>query len=275
LFSTCTFKEGLMSTDEYPLKHVRLEQLNRAGFNVADFVCFPPHTLRGREEELKAFLAKHGRISCRHFHQNEKEHFKCPVKYDQTDFDTILAFCLANNEGNNDEKTPFYALCNEAINLKDSICAGNILVLNDQAYFVEYFYGPGTPRDIESKGPDELKTYGKTVGQPAEGEKPPDEVLRMTLNARKFKALDNKAYILEFSVYPYPIGREQTEVICWEWRWGWLHYQLQANRYLLDQLKKAGERERALVERIARLEKAAAHNDIESSGPSEHYLWGI
>jgi len=243
-----------MSSQEYPLKHVRLEQLHQAGFNVANFICFPPRTLKDRVEELRAFLAKHRRISCRHFHANEKEYFKCPVKYDQTDFDTILAFCLANNEGNNEEKTVFYTLCNEAINLADSTCAGNILVLNEQAVWVEYFYGPGTPRDIETKGPDELKTYGKTMGQPAEGEKPPDEVLRMVLNARKFKALENKAYILEFSLYPYPIGRNQTNIICWEWRWGWLHYQMQANRFLLDQLKKSNEKIEQLGDKIKELQ---------------------
>lgn len=231
-----------MSSVEYPLKHVRLEQLSKAGFNVADFICFPPHTLRGREEELKTFLAKHGTISCRNFHGDEKVHFKCPVEYEKTDFDFILAFCLANNEGNNEAKTAFYTLCNEAINVQESVCAGNILVLNEHAYFVEYFYGPGTPRDIETKGPDELKTYGKVDGQPAEGEKPPDDVIRMVWNARKFQALANKAYIVEFSLYPYPIGRNQTEVICWEWRWGWLHYQMQANRYLLDLLKKANDK---------------------------------
>lgn len=249
-------------SSEYPLKYVRLQQLYDAGLNIADFICFPPRTLAGREEELRAFLKKHGTISCRHFHQNEKAHFKCPVKYEQTDFDTILEFCLANNYGNNNEHEAFYTLCNEAINLKDSICAGNILVLNDQAYWIEYFYGPGTPRDLESKGPDELKTYGKTVGQPAEGEKPPDDVLRMAFNAIKFKALANKAYILEFSLYPYPIGRNQTNIICWEWRWGWLHYQLQANRYLLDQLKKANQRVAQLEARVQELE---SNNEIAAT----------
>ncbi len=256
---------------EYPLKHLRLHQLSESGFNVADFICFPPNTLLGREEELRVFLKKHGTISCRHFHEQEKAHFKCPVKYEQTDFKTILDFCLANNYGDNDEKTPFYTLCNEAINLKDSICAGNILVLNEQAYFVEYFYGPGTPRDIESKGPDELKTYGKTMGQPAEGEKPPDDVLRMVLNAKKFKALDNKSYIVEFSLYPYPIGRDQTNIICWEWRWGWLHYQMQANRYLLDQLREMveeNERLRAENERLTRDKTAIA---MEAMGWNENF----
>jgi len=250
-------------SSEYPLKHTRLEQLHQAGFNVADFICFPPHTLRTREEELEAFLTKHGTISCRHFHELEKVHFKCPVEYDLTDFDFILAFCLANNEGNNKEKTAFYTLCNEAINVNESICAGNILVLNEQAVWVEYFYGPGTPRDLESKGPDRMKTYGKVQGQPAEGEKPPDKVLQMVLDARKFRALENKAYILEFSLYPYPIGRNQTNIICWEWRWGWLHYQMQANRFLLDQLKKANERNAELTGEVEQLRSRFADVSYE------------
>lgn len=231
---------------EYPLKHLRLQQLSDAGFNVADFICFPPNTLLGREEELRVFLKKHGRISCRHFHADEKTHFKCPVLYDQTDFETILAFCSEHNK-------QYYTLCNEAINLKDSICAGNILVLNEETYFVEYFYGPGTPRDIESKGPDELKTYNRTMGQLSQGEPPPEEIRRMAFNARKFKALDNRAYILEFSLYPYPIGRNQTHIICWEWRWGWLHYQLQANQYLLEQLRYATAKNDELVNLVREL----------------------
>lgn len=224
-------------SSEYPLKHERLSQLYKAGFNVADFACWAPGQLN--PAELKRFLKKHKKISCRHFHSDEKKHFKCPVAYDQTDFETILAFCSEHNK-------TFYTLCNEAIRLEDSICAGNILILNEETYFIEYFYGPGTPRDIESKGPAELKIYNRTVGQPSEGEPPPEQILKMAFNARKFKALENKAYILEFSLYPYPIGRNQSNTICWEWRWGWLHYQLQANQYLLQQLKNAQDRIRVL-----------------------------
>ena len=229
---------------EYPLKHVRLQQLHDADFNVADFVCWAPNQLD--PDELRAFLQKHGRISCRHFHDDERLHFKCPVLYDQTDFDTILAFCSEHNEN-------YYTLCNEAINLVDSKCAGNILVLNEDTYFVEYFYGTGTPRDIESKAPPELKVYSKSGYSPADGEKPPAEVLGLIQKARKFKALANKAYIIEFSVYPYDIGRNETNVICWEWRWGWLHYQLQANRYLLEQLNKSARKNYELVNTVDQL----------------------
>jgi len=224
-----------MASGTYPLKHVRLEQLHNAGFNVADFICFSPGTLKYhvyKEEyqRLRAFLAKHGRISCRHFHENESRHFKCPVLYDESDFEKILAFCLEHNQN-------YFTLCNEAIDPTKSLCAGNILVFNGTTYFVEYFYGPGTPRDVESKGPAGLKTYGKVIGEPAEGDKPPAEVMRMVAEARKFRPLDNKAYILEFSLYSYPIGRQKTNIICWEWRWGWLHYQLQANKFLLQEVQ--------------------------------------
>ena len=201
-----------MSNSEYPLKHVRLEQLYDAGFNVADFICFPPRTLKNRVDELRAFLAKHGRISCRHFHEDEKKHFKCPVKYDQTDLNTILTFCLEHNE-------IYYTLCNEAINLQESVCAGNILTLDDKNYFVEYFHGPGTPRDIESKGADELKVYTRSFGSPSQGPPPLEIVRKMAYQASKFKPVP-RPYILEFSLYPYPIGRNQTEIVIWEWRLG-------------------------------------------------------
>ncbi len=169
--------------EEYPLKHVRLQQLEDAGLNVADFICWAPGCLN--IEELKTFLEKHGRISCRHFHEDEKAHFKCPVLYDQTDLKTIIDFCSEHNK-------QFYTLCNEAIKLDDSICAGNILVLNEETFFVEYFNGSGTPRDIETKGPSELKVYNKSGYAPAEGEKPPDAVLDLVRTARRFKPLENK-----------------------------------------------------------------------------------
>lgn len=255
-----------MANETYPLKHVRLEQLHNAGFNIADFICFPPRTLRGREEELRAFLALYGRISCRHFHEDESRHFKCPVLYDETDFEKILAFCLEHNQN-------YYTLCNEAIDPLVSVCAGNILVFNGTTYFVEYFYGPGTPRDIESKGPDELKTYGKTIGQPAEGDKPPEEVLRMVVEARKFKPLENKAYILEFSLYPYPIGRQKTNIICWEWRWGWLHYQLQANKFLLQENQHLRTEKDKLKARIVELEHDQFEED-EPEGPFD-LVWSV
>jgi len=254
-----------MYDELYPHKHVRLQQLYEAGFNVADFVCFPPGTLKDRIEELQKFLTKHSRISCRHFHQDEKKYFKCPVKYAQSNFDTILAFCLKHNE-------TFFTLCNEAINLQDSLCAGNILTLDSRNYFVEYFYGPGTPRDIESKGANELKVYTRSFGAPAQGPEPPDIIKQIAFLASKFKPVPGP-YILEFSLYPYPIGKNQTEIIIWEWRLGWLHYQLQANKFLLEENERLHAKIWELESRIKAL-GYTTHSLIEAMGslrvPSSH-----
>lgn len=232
---------------EYPLKHVRLQQLYEAGFNIADFVYFPPNTLVRRQDELRTFLAKHKRISCRHFHENETRHFKCPVKYDQTDIDIVLAFCLEHNQ-------MFFTLCNEAISLQDSICAGNILTLDERNYFVEYFHGPGTPRDIETKSAKELFVYTRSFGQPSRGEEPPDIIKQIAYQASKFRPVQGP-YILEFSLYPYLIGRKQEEVIIWEWRLGWLHYQLQANRFLLEENQRLHQTIEKLEAEIRKLEE--------------------
>lgn len=241
-----------MSSEVYPLKHRRLEQLREAGFNVVDFICFEPRTLEGQEQKLADFLARHGRISCRHFHQEEKKYFKCPVLYDQTDLEKILEFCHRNNYGENDDGTAYYTLCNQALDLSDSICAGNILTLDDRNYYIEYFYGPGTPRDIEHKGADELKLYTRSFGAPARGEEPPPELKRAAYLASKFRPVQGP-YIIEFSLYPTPSG--SRKLIVWEWRMGWLHYQLQANKFLLDQLKQVTAENAALEEEVENLRR--------------------
>ena len=154
-----------MASIKYPLKHIRLQELSSAGFNVADFICFEPNKLRQRQNELRAFLQKHGRISCRHFHADESKYFKCPVLYDQDDIEAILTFCLANNEGKNESKVAYYTLCNQALTLTDSIYAGNILIRSDREYAIEFFKGKGTPRDIESKNSNEIIYFERQFGK--------------------------------------------------------------------------------------------------------------
>jgi len=243
----------------YPIKHKRLQQLHEAGFNIADFICFPPRTLAGRTEELRAFLVKHGKISCRHFHEDEKRHFKCPVLYDQTDIDAVLAFCLEHNQ-------IYYTLCNEAICLKDSVCAGNVLILDERNYFIEYFFGQGTPRDIETKNADELKVYTRAFGVPPSGDEPLEIIKRLAFEASKFHPIRGP-YIIEFSVYPYPIGINQTTVVVWEWRLGWLHYQLQANKSLIEENKRLSESIKRFRGRIRELENESW--DMKTGG-----FWG-
>ncbi len=221
----------------YPLKHERLQQLDDAGFNVADFVCFPTGKLD--EKRLAEFLAKHGRISCRHFHPNEKAHFKCPVLYDQDDLEIIRAFCREHNK-------QYYTLCNQASKVSDSIYAGNIFIRSDREYAVEYFKGSGTPRDIESMNSDQIIYFDRKFGVPMPDETP-SEIKSLRASLTKFALdLEIKPVIIEFSIYPYPIGRRQRRSICWEWRQGWLHYAMQHTVHLMEE-------NRRLHDEIARL----------------------
>lgn len=230
-----------MSDERYPLKHKRLEQLSQAGLNVADFICFHPRTLVGREEELKVFFAKYGRVSCRHFHDDESKHYKCPVLYDEANIKNILAFCREHNQ-------TYYTLCNEAFTLSDSIFAGNILIRSKREYAIEYFSGEGTPRDIESINPARIKYFERIFGNPMPSDIPETiQNLRVSLN-NFAETLQVTPVIIEFSVYPYPIGRLKSYVICWEWRKGWLHYAMQHNITLMAE----NQRLRAEVERLQR-----------------------
>ena len=244
-----------MQDNIYPLKDRRLEQLYEAGFNVADFICFPPRALRSREDELRSFLAKHGRISCRHFHEDESKHYKCPVLYDEADIEKILAFCQEHNK-------TYYTLCNQAFTLSDSIFAGNILIRSKREYAIEYFSGEGTPRDIEAIDPARIKYFERKFGNPMPSDIP-DAIQSLRVSLNNFaETLQITPVIIEFSIYPYPIGRRESHTICWEWRKGWLHYAMQHNINLMAE----NQRLRAEVERLQRRLQEFEDNSEVASG---------
>ena len=158
-------------------------------------------------------MAKHRRISCRHFHADEAKHYKCPVLYNQDDIEQILKFCLEHNQ-------TFYTLCNEALTLSDSIFAGNILIRSKREYAIEYFSGKGTPRDIETIDPARIKYFERVFGKPMPSDVP-DAIQNLRVSLQSFATeLPITPVIIEFSLYPYPVGRNKSNAICWEWRKG-------------------------------------------------------
>jgi hypothetical protein len=197
-----------MSSNEYPLKHVRLQQIYEAGFNVADFICFPPNEFN--EDLLRSFFAKHGKVSCRHFHSDEKRNFACPFLRDVTDVEKAVNFCKEHNR-------TYFSLINENLVTADSIYAGNVWLKDDRNYLIEYFEGPGTPRDLENMDADRIKHFKREIGEPMD-QSAPEALKRLAYNFQKLVP-HIRPVMLEFSVYPYAVGRRRSNEVCWEWRW--------------------------------------------------------
>lgn len=183
----------------YPLKVHRLEQLAGAGLNVADFVCFYPKELD--EKELRKFCSKFKAVSCRTFSADEDREFKTPVKYEIADFDDVLAFARVQNKR-------YFLLVNEALPLADSVIAGNIYFNNREDFICEFFRGPGTPRDIDSKPLQRVDARRFGSSRAAEIDKLVEAVAHF----------GHSGVIFEFSLYPYPVGRLKERLIFWEWR---------------------------------------------------------
>ncbi|MBI2064153.1 MAG: hypothetical protein HYT66_00340 [Candidatus Yanofskybacteria bacterium] len=197
-----------MNSFDYPLKHIRLQQLYEAGFNIADFVSFPPGKLDLKI--VKKLFEKHRKISLRHFHSDENKKFACPFFSDQNNWDTIQRLALEHNR-------EYYALYNETIEPKDAEFTGNIVLKDDRNYFVEYFKGPGTPRDIEHKtDTDGLRRFHREIGVPMDPSAP-EALKRLASYFRNFLST-TRPILIEFQIYPYPIGLRQTQDIAWEWR---------------------------------------------------------
>jgi hypothetical protein len=186
-----------LSRTPYPLKVRRLEQLDELGLNVADFICFPPKQLK--VSELKDFCAAHESVSCRTFAAEEDKDFKTPVKYEINNFEEVIAFAKQHNE-------KYFVLVNEAIPLKDSLFAGNLMFNSPEDFLCEYFRGEGTPRDLENRRVFRA-IRRDDIAQPWLGQ------LLELVNRFPFRPA-----IFEFSVYPYAIGRRQNRIIFWEWR---------------------------------------------------------
>ena len=233
-----------MAIKLYPLKHVRLEQLHDAGFNIASFVCFPPKQLD--PIKLKKFFDKFKNkngISLRHFHEDENRFFKCPVKYEVKDWQVALRFCQEHNK-------QFYTLCNEAIPLGDAVFGGNVWLLDERDFMVEYFEGPGSPRDTESK---QLKSFKRSIGQPLPSGTP-SELVHLGSLFRNFIP-HQRPIVIEFNIYPYPIGRRKETSIIWEWRQGLLHETSEIIQALMEENEK-------LKTEITALERALANGQV-------------
>ncbi len=205
--------EKLVAPQMLPLKHVRLQELADAGFNCPDFRFWLRNQLR--LPELEAFYKKQGSISLRTVTEENplEETPKLPVAYDVSDWGSIAHFCGRYNR-------QYHTLVNEALPLRDSIYAGNIVLLDSRRYLISYFEGYGTPRDVDDKT-SELNVFLRAFGVEAPNWIP--ESIRML--GERFEGFrpDFRPMTIEFSLYPYPVGILRQSEIFWEWRGGSTH----------------------------------------------------
>lgn len=162
----------------------------------------------GRRKTEEVFF-KHGKISCRHFHADEFKKNACPFLRDVTDVEAAVAFCREHNQA-------YFSICNENLVTADSLFAGNIWLKDDRNYLIEYFEGKGTPRDLEHMRPEKIKRLTREIGQPMDPSAP-EALKKIAFHFQKLVP-HIRPIIVEFSIYPYPIGRRQTHEVCWEWR---------------------------------------------------------
>jgi hypothetical protein len=197
--------------DAYPTKEKRLEQLDALGLNIADFI----HFARGEfvEDKAREFFEKCDEcVSGRTFSDDEYGKHMGPVKYEMSEFEQVKAFCMENTGR-------YHILINQAIAVKDAFITGKILWKDGLHYCIDYFYGAGTPRDIENMGGDLKVAEGTARYGPLSDDASANIELRKVVNKTQdvTEFLRVEQVTLEFQIYPYPVGKRDDNVVFWEW----------------------------------------------------------
>jgi hypothetical protein len=196
----------------YPPKDTRIKQLLDAGFNIVDFVHFGIE--KYDSNVARAFFNKYGLVSIRTFADDESKDYATPVQYEIEidNFDQAERFCIEQNK-------TYHILMNQALKRADSVLWGNILWYDLSKFTVEYSYGPGTPRDIETKSMEDLRILHGNLSEyilPESKDRQLMEVVRKT----SLFLTTVRPIVIEFQLYPYPVGLLQEKWVFWEWRRG-------------------------------------------------------
>jgi hypothetical protein len=216
-----------INREAYPTKEKRIDLLRMWGLNTADSIHFArgefaedkakDKTKDRAEEKARKFFEKHECVSVRTF-SDESRKCMSPVRYEIKEFEEVNAFCMENTG-------KYHILINEAIALKDALVTGKITWEDNLSFDIEYFYGPGTPRDLENIDRALLRVAERT-GKPRLSRPLSDdantnfrllEVVDKIQNADEFIKTYWKPIMFEFQYYPYPVGVLGRHDVFWEW----------------------------------------------------------
>lgn len=194
----------------YPPKDTRIRQLFDAGLNIVDFVHFG---IRKYDSNVaRAFFNKYGSVSIRTFADDESKEFATPVEYERDKFDQAERFCIEQNK-------TYHILMNQALKRADSVLWGNILWYDLSKFTVEYSDKPGTPRDIETSSMEDLRVLHGDLSEYIFFESKDRQLMEVIRKTNLFLT-SVRPIVIEFQLYPYPVGVLGEKWVFWEWRRG-------------------------------------------------------
>lgn len=116
----------------------------------------------------------------------------------------------------------FRVIASIPIDPKDCTWRGNIVYLDKDNWILDYAEGPGTVREMERLPSTEIKTikslwYGKRAPTLAVTTPKGGFHGKYILNTAK-SLFWGTPFLLEWSIYPYPVGLKHNPLIFWELR---------------------------------------------------------
>lgn len=92
----------------------------------------------------------------------------------------------------------------------DTICKGNAVINRRDNVLIEYIHGPGTVRQLEEKTPAQENIYIFA--------NPKSPAWLRAIFMFMVNEIATEDIIVEWSYYPYPVGKKEQKLILWELR---------------------------------------------------------
>ncbi len=199
---------------QIPLKHDRIKYLVDSDFNVMDYRYWLRGQLPGKMSEFEKFFYKYVNqdgISLRTVTEEKynQPSPQLPVRYCIKSLYLAKTFCLENNKYH-------HTLVHQGLPLAKSLYSGNFILMNDTDYLAAFIKGYGTPRSVDQPDVKNLLVFGGQFDEPTP-DWAPEFIASMSDKLRNLVP-ELRPIIVEFSVYPEPVGLLGLPVVFWEWR---------------------------------------------------------
>lgn len=184
-------------------KSESLITLDMLGLNTIDYY------ITEDKKEATHYLAKH--VNSRRSMRTERGYeFRCPFYYNLTG-EALLPLALKHlDEG-------YRLIFSPSLDSKDCTAFGTVALTGEKEDLIEYVEGPGLLRELDSHPGKKLLRVDAHSVIPIKGEDGPP-MLNTVYQLAKAHCYDQVPCILEWSRYPYRMGKLEKYFIFWEMR---------------------------------------------------------